>query len=114
MKPVEKACQQIDQMLEAAGSNIRDYRDINLVTSFGVAGREYLVGADFADYLLFVDRKAIGVGEAKHEGVTLSRVSEQTRAYLTSMPALVLPDQVFEEKMSNEPIKRERKNYGSS
>ncbi|WP_319578343.1 type I restriction-modification enzyme R subunit C-terminal domain-containing protein [uncultured Methanospirillum sp.] len=89
MKPEEKARQQIDLMLEAAGWNVQDYRDINLGASFGVAVREFPVGAGFADYLLFIDRKAVGVVEAKHEGVTLSGVSEQTQAYRTSMPAAV-------------------------
>jgi len=114
MKPEEKAFQQIDQILEAVGSKVQDYRDINPGTSVGVVVREYPVGAGFADYLLFVDRKAVGVVEAKQEGVTFSGVSEQTQAYLTSMTALVLFDQILQEKMSDEPIKRGRKNYGPS
>ena len=89
MKPEEEARKHIDNMLKEAGWNIQDYRNINLGASFGVAVREYPVGAGFADYLLFADRKAVGVVEAKPEGVTLSGVSEQTQAYLTSMPAAI-------------------------
>jgi type I restriction enzyme, R subunit len=100
--------------LKQRARKVQDYRDINLGASFRVAVREYPIGAGFADYLLFVGRKEVCVGEAKHEGVTLSGVSEKTRAYLTSIPALVLLDQILQEKMSDEPIKRGRKNYGPS
>jgi type I restriction enzyme, R subunit len=45
-----------------------------------------LKGAGFADYMLFVERHAIGVVEAKPEGTTLSGVSEQTEKYLHNFP----------------------------
>lgn len=54
---------------------------------FGVAVREFpLKGAGFADYMLFVERHAVGVVEAKPAGTTLSGVSEQTEKYLSSFP----------------------------
>ena len=65
MKPEEIARQKIDQLLEAAGWTIQDYKDLNLGASLGVAIREFPLKSGFADYLLFVDRKAIGVIEAK-------------------------------------------------
>ena len=39
-----------------------------------------------ADYLLFVDRKAIGVIEAKPQGATLSGVAEQSEKYVAGIP----------------------------
>jgi type I restriction enzyme, R subunit len=39
-----------------------------------------------ADYLLFVDRKAVGVIEAKPEGTTLSGVAEQAAHYTVGLP----------------------------
>jgi len=50
---------------------------INLYASRGVAVCEFPLETGEADYLLFVDRKAVGVVEAKPEGVTLSGVAEQ-------------------------------------
>jgi type I restriction enzyme R subunit len=67
MKPEEKARLRIDQLLQEAGWVIQDCRDLNLGASLGVAVREFPVSTGFADYLLFVDRKAAGVIEAKPE-----------------------------------------------
>ena len=87
MKPEESARKKIDALLEAAGWLVQDYKDLNLGAGVGVAVREFpLSGAGFADYLLFVERHAIGVVEAKSEGTTLSGVSEQTEKYLHSLP----------------------------
>lgn len=86
MKPEEKARQQIDQMLEAAGWKIQDLREFNLGASLGVAIREFPLTSGAADYLLFVDREAVGVVEAKPHGTTLSGVAEQSEKYLTGIP----------------------------
>ncbi len=61
MKPEEKARQQIDQLLEAAGWKIQDLHELNLGASLGVAVREFPLKSGAADYLLFVDREAVGV-----------------------------------------------------
>jgi type I restriction enzyme R subunit len=53
MKPEEKARQQIDQMLEAAGWKIQDLREFNLGTSLGVAIREFLLTSGAADGFTF-------------------------------------------------------------
>ena len=82
MKPEEKARQHIDQLLETAGWKIQDYQELNLGASFGVAVREFPLEYGSADYLLFVDREAVGVIEAKPEGTTLSGVAEQSKKYL--------------------------------
>ena len=62
---------------------------MNLGESPGVAVREFPMSSGTPDYLLFVDRRAVGVIEAKPEGTTLSSVSEQTEKYLTGVPALL-------------------------
>ncbi len=86
MKPEEKARQRIDQSLESAGWRVQDLRELNLGDSLGIAVREFPLESGPADYLLFVDRKAVGVVEAKPEGTTLSGVSDQTEKYLAALP----------------------------
>jgi len=86
VKPEEKARQKIDQLLEAAGWKVQNLRELNLGASSGVAVCEFPLESGTADYLLFVDRKAVGVVEAKSEGATLSGVAEQSEVYLTGIP----------------------------
>ena len=89
MKPEEKARENIDRLLIKAGWVIQDRKQMNLGESPGVAVREYPMSPGPTDYLLFVERRAVGVIEAKPEGTTLSGVSEQTEKYLTGVPALL-------------------------
>ena len=85
--PERVARRHIDQLLEAAGWQVQDHTQLNLGASFGVAVREFPIkGAGYADYLLFVDRKAVGAIEAKKEGITLGAISEQTEKYLAHFP----------------------------
>jgi type I restriction enzyme R subunit len=86
MMPEEKARQEIDQLLSAAGWLVQDYNDLNLGASLGVAIREFPLKTGFADYLLFIDWEAVGAIEAKAEGTTLSGVEEQTWGYLSGLP----------------------------
>ncbi len=87
MKPEDAARENIDQMLAAAGWTVQDRPELNLGAALGVAVRYFpLEGGKEADYLLFVDRKAVGVIEAKAEGTTLSGVAEQSGKYLTALP----------------------------
>jgi type I site-specific restriction endonuclease len=72
MKPEERARHKIDQLLQDPEWEIQDHKDLNLGSSLGVAVREFPVSTGFADYTLFVDRKAVGVIEAKPEGTTLN------------------------------------------
>jgi len=53
----------------------------------GVAVREFPLSTGEADYLLFVDRKAAGIVEAKPEGVTLSGVVDQAAKYSVGLPS---------------------------
>lgn len=59
---------------------------MSLGAGLGVAVREYPLATGPCDYLLFVDRKACGVVEAKPEGVTLSGVAEQASRYQHELP----------------------------
>ena len=87
MTPEARARQKIDTLLHAAGWAIQDREDMNLGAALGVAVREYALPSGPCDYLLFVDRKACGVIEAKPEGVTLTGVAEQADAYMAGLPA---------------------------
>ena len=81
MTPEQSARRKIDKKLTQAGWIVQDYKDFNPSAGFGIAVCEYPVESGKVDYLLFVDRKPIGVIEAKKEGVTLSGVHEQTIRY---------------------------------
>jgi type I restriction enzyme R subunit len=84
----DKARVEIDRMLEAAGWSVQDARHANLAASPGVAVREFILEPPHgrADYLLFVDREAVGVIEAKPEGATLTGVEWQSSKYLDGLP----------------------------
>ncbi len=85
-KPEEEARQRIDGLLRAAGWAIQDRKELNLGAARGVAVRYFPLTTGEADYLLFVDRKAVGVVEAKAEGTTLSGVAEQSEKYQAGLP----------------------------
>ena len=74
--PEELARINIDKQLEASGWIIQSRNAMNLYAARGVAVCEFPLETGEADYLLFVDRKAVGVVEAKPEGVTLSGVAD--------------------------------------
>ena len=57
----------IDKQLIAAGWVVQSKKQINLSAALGVAVREYQTDVGPADYVLFVDKKAVGVIEAKRE-----------------------------------------------
>lgn len=71
----------IDKQLSDAGWLVQDYADINPGAGVGVAVREFPVAAGFADYILYVDGRIVGVIEAKREGTLLIGVEQQTRKY---------------------------------
>ncbi len=86
MTPEELARQHIDRQLIQAGWLIQDVKTINLGAGLGVAVREFPTGAGPADYMLFIDRKAVGIIEAKAEGTTLGGVHEQSIKYGKNFP----------------------------
>jgi type I restriction enzyme R subunit len=73
-------------MLGLAGWSVQDRDNFNLTASRGAAIREFPLKAGFADYMLFVDRQAVGVVEAKKEGTSLSGVDTQSKKYLDGLP----------------------------
>lgn len=88
MTPELKARQHIDHLLEQAGWIVQDYRQINIFAGPGVAVREFPLTTGAADYMLYVDGKAIGVVEAKPKGHTLVGVETQSGKYLEGVPSL--------------------------
>lgn len=65
--PEQIARDNIDKQLIACGWVIQNKTQINLAANIGVAVREYLTNVGPADYVLFVNQKAVGVIEAKRE-----------------------------------------------
>lgn len=92
--PEAKARVEIDAQLEASGWVVQDYRAMNLAavgkgsTVAGVAVREFPLAVDHgvADYILFVDRQAVGVLEAKKVGTSLIGVETQSGKYVNGLP----------------------------
>lgn len=84
MTPETRARQQIDRKLEQAGWVIQDLKQLSLGAAVGVVVREY--PTDPADYVLFVNRNAVGVLEAKKDaaGENLTVVEDQTQRYATA------------------------------
>ncbi|MBR1980815.1 DEAD/DEAH box helicase family protein [Candidatus Proelusimicrobium excrementi] len=90
MNPEQSARQLIDGKLTQAGWLVQDRKDFKRFAGVGVACREFLMedGTE-ADYLLFVDGKAMGVIEAKKAGLALSGIESQSKGYSCRLPAYV-------------------------
>ncbi len=86
--PEDRARENIDHLLQAAGWIVQHKKETNLSAGRGVAVREFPLksGHGEADYLLFVDSVPIGVVEAKREGETLTGVELQTTKYSEGIP----------------------------
>ena len=89
MSPEEKARQEIDRLLTAAGWAVQDVTAVDIHAASSVAIREFPLdaGYGFADYLLYVDAKAAGVIEAKKQGATLTGVEIQSGRYAQGLAA---------------------------
>ncbi|MEH0019715.1 MAG: DEAD/DEAH box helicase family protein [Desulfobacter sp.] len=81
--PEQIARDTIDKMLIEAGWVVQAKKDVNLAANKGVAVREYQTDVGPADYVLFVDRKPVGIIEAKREeeGHRLTVAEEQAAYY---------------------------------
>jgi type I restriction enzyme R subunit len=81
--PEQLARDRIDTALRQCGWTIQDKKKINLTAALGVAVREYQTDTGPADYILFVDKKPVGVIEAKRqeEGENLTKVEDQSEGY---------------------------------
>ena len=84
--PEQLARIHIDAQLVLCGWIIQDVKRIDFGAGVGIAVRELQTAAGPADYILFINRTAVGVIEAKPEGTTLIGVSEQTEKYVENFP----------------------------
>ena len=84
--PEQKARDHIDKMLVEAAWVVQSKNKVNLSAGKGVAVREYQTDVGPADYVLFVDRKPLGVIEAKREeqGEKLTVHEDQSKDYAES------------------------------
>lgn len=92
--PEQIARDHIDKQLLACGWIIQDKKKINLAAGLGIAIREYQTDIGPADYVLFVDKKAVGIIEAKREeeGIRLTSVEDQSLQYATAKLRLLNND----------------------
>lgn len=81
--PEQIARDKIDALLEEAGWKVQSVKKMDLNAALGVAIREYQTDVGPADYVLFVDKKPVGVIEAKPEdwGHRITTVEEQSGEY---------------------------------
>ena len=84
--PEQIARDHIDQLLVASGWVIQDKKTFNLSAAVGIAIREWQTNVGPADYVLFVDKKPVGIIEAKREeeGVKLTVHEDQASDYATA------------------------------
>jgi type I restriction enzyme R subunit len=86
LTPEAQARLDIDRQLTAAGWTVQNRDQMDIFSHRAVAVREFALIGGFADYLLIVDKKAIGVVEAKAVGTTLSGVTQQSHNYGAGLP----------------------------
>ena len=84
--PEQQARDKIDKLLTDCGWIVQSKKDVNLSAGLGVAVREYQTDVGPADYVLFIDKRALGVIEAKKadEGLHLTQVEDQSFDYATA------------------------------
>jgi type I site-specific restriction endonuclease len=83
--PEQLARQNIDALSTQCGWIVQSRAEMNLGAGRGIAVREFPLKTGYADYLLFVDRRAIGAIEAKAERATLTGVEAQAEKYSTDL-----------------------------
>lgn len=81
--PEQVARDLIDKMLTDAGRTVQSKNEVDFYAAKGIALREYQAGNGAADYILFINRKPVGVIEAKREeeGHRLTVVEDQAVRY---------------------------------
>jgi type I restriction enzyme R subunit len=84
--PEQQAREKIDQQLRQAGWIIQTMKSVNPAAGLGVAICEYPTDTGPVDYLLMVNKKPVGVIEAKRakEGERITTVEDQAERYATS------------------------------
>lgn len=88
LKPEDKARHElINPLLEKCGWEIQSKNSAKITSSLGVAIEYFQMGRDEADYVLFVDGKAVGIIEAKKqsEGSLIAKEG-QAEKYAESTP----------------------------
>jgi type I restriction enzyme R subunit len=81
--PEQIARDRIDALLHKAGWQVQSRSQFNFSAGMGIAIKEYPTDVGPADYVLFVNRKPVGIIEAKREeeGHRLTMVEEQSVGY---------------------------------
>jgi len=89
-----KARVEIDRQLRDAGWVVQSQDELNLSAGTGVAVREFTLEKPHGrvDYLLFLNRQAAGVIEAKPGGETLVEVERQSGKYIEGLPDSMKPN----------------------
>ena len=84
--PEQLARDKIDVQLIACSWVIQNKNQINLNAGLGIAVREYQTDIGPADYVLFVDKKPVGIIEAKRaeEAVHFSEHETQSEGYASA------------------------------
>ena len=85
--PEQRARAAIDTKLEQAGWRVQSMATIDFGAGAGIAVREYPTDVGPADYVLFIEGKAVGVIEAKRDewGHKITAVEDQSNAYATAV-----------------------------
>ncbi len=81
--PEQVARERIDAQLRAAGWAIQDKDAIDFNEGEGQAVREYTTDCGPVDYVLFVDRKPVGITEAKKKPSAKTSPPSKTRPRTT-------------------------------
>jgi len=81
----QRVCDLIDKQLPASGWIVQSKDKINLGAGVGLVVREYQTDIGPADYILFINKKPVGIIEAKRkeEGIHLTVHEMQTDDYAT-------------------------------
>jgi type I restriction enzyme R subunit len=81
--PEQKARDNIDKMLQQDGWKLQSKHKIDFNAGPGIAIREYQTDVGPADYVLFLDKRPVGVIEAKPEdwGQKITVVEDQSGGY---------------------------------
>ena len=95
VRRIQVARDKIDKLLAASGWSVQDKKKLDFNAGRGQAVREYQTDVGPADYVLFVDKKAVGVIEAKRKskGENITTVEGQTEGYATAKLKWVNNDQ---------------------
>lgn len=81
--PEQKARDNIDELLSKAGWTVQHNKRINFRGHLGVAVQEYQTEVGPADYVLFINKKPVGIIEAKREesAEKITTVEDQSTGY---------------------------------